>query len=178
MTAGRAAYAALFAVTAALYAVMVGWSLPRIAVAAGGLTPFDLRPGGYSRAEAHAVLAALDSDATAFYLTVQQRLDLAYPGLLALVLAIALWQMTRRWPLALRLAGLTLCAATAGSDWLENARVAAMLRAGPDGLTPALAAAASRATVAKSALGAVAMTLVLGLALIRLWQRARKKPYG
>ncbi|MFC2969266.1 hypothetical protein [Acidimangrovimonas pyrenivorans] len=177
MTRARAAYAAFFAATAALYGAMVGWSLPRIAAAAGGRMPFDMRPAGYTYDDARALLAALDGVTTEFYLDVQQRLDLFYPGMLALALGIALWHLTRRWPLWLRLAGLALCAATAGFDWLENARVAEMLRGGAEALTPEMAAAASRATVVKSALGATAMTLVLALALIRLgqWLRARRK---
>jgi len=152
--------------------------LPRIAAAAGGLTPFDLRPAGYSLAEARAFVTALPPDAARFYMEVQQRLDTAYPALLALMLGIALWQFSRGAPQWQRLAGVALCAATAGFDWLENARVAAMLQAGPEGLTAPLAEAASRATLAKSVLGAAAMTVVLALALARLWQKMRRNRHG
>ena len=72
----RRAVMALFAATIGLYLVMLLWSLPKIAAEAGGLTPFDMRPGGYSLAEARAFLAALSPEGTAFYLGVQHRLDM------------------------------------------------------------------------------------------------------
>ena len=48
---GIATWTAL-AVAACLYATMTLWTLPEIAQAAGGLPPFDMRPGGYDFDEA------------------------------------------------------------------------------------------------------------------------------
>lgn len=178
MTRGRAAYAALLCLTLAVYVVIVGWSLPRIATGAGGLMPFDLRPGGYSFDAARTFLGALDRQTTDFYLDVQQRIDTVYPALLALTLATGIWALTRRAPLWLRLAAVVLCVLGAGFDWLENLRVAALLRAGPEAVTQQMVAAASRATVLKSAASALAMTALLAALVLCGWRNIRRRTNG
>ena len=55
-------YWIVFAVTLAVYGTMLAWSLPTVAASAEGLMPFDMRPGGYSFAEAEAFLAALSAE--------------------------------------------------------------------------------------------------------------------
>jgi hypothetical protein len=51
-------------------------------------------------------------------------------------------------------------------DYLENAAVAAMLRAGADGLTPEMAATANQWTTIKWSLALVGLvTLIIGIAL-------------
>jgi len=176
MKAASVGFWILFVVTLVVYGVMVLWSLPRIAGAAGGLAPFDMRPTGYGFDEAKAFLAALSPDGSVFYLGVQEKLDSVYPALLAATLffAIAALAPARlgiwRWVLAL------IAVPGAVFDYLENAAVSAMLAAGADGLTPAIVASADRWTVLKSAFTAVAMvTLVLFLVgrLVRrlFWRR-------
>lgn len=155
----------LFSLTLATYAAMLGWSLPLIANAAGGLVPFDMRPGGYSFAEASAFLAALSADGAAFYRAVQQRLDLVYPGLLALTLYFAIAALLPR-----RIGGwcwvVAVIALPVGVfDYLENHAVAQMLDAGRSGLTPELVATASQWTVLKATASMVAMSVVLVLLL-------------
>lgn len=114
---------------------MLGWSLPAVSAAAGGRLPFDMRPSGYSFADAQAFLGALRGEGAGFYLNVQQKLDMGYPGLLAatLLLAIAaalprnlgVW----RWILA------TIALPVGLFDYLENHAVAQMVEAGQAGLT-------------------------------------------
>ncbi|RMF41238.1 MAG: hypothetical protein D6754_01455, partial [Alphaproteobacteria bacterium] len=104
MSRPRLLFWALVLATGAVYLAMVLWSLPRITEATGGLMPFDLRPTGYSLAEARAFLAALDPATTRFYLDVQHSLDLIFPALLGatLILAfIALAPARLKLPLAL-----------------------------------------------------------------------------
>ncbi len=126
----------LFAITAALYIVMIAWSLPEVSKAAGGLAPFDIRPHGYSLEEAKAFVAALSPDGKAFYLDVQERLDLFYPALLSATLFFAIYLLVPagwgawRWVLALA------AIPSAVFDYLENHAVAAMLGLGADALTP------------------------------------------
>lgn len=171
----RIAHIALFAATLAIYLVMVLWSLPRIAEGAGGLFPFDLRPGGYSVDDARAFLAAIDAETTAFYLTTQHRLDLLYPALLATSLAAGLIWSWRGWPRWLVGGFILLGVLGAAADYTENARVAAMLRAGPEALTPEMVAAASTASLAKAGLTTLAtLALIVGL-LRRAWRRLRSK---
>lgn len=167
----------LFCVTAAVYGTMLGWSLPTISGAAGGLVPFDMRPGGYDFSEALAFVSALTGAGASFYLDVQQKLDIAYPALISLTLffAIAALLPSRlgrwRWVVA------ALVLPVAGFDYLENHAVAMMIEAGPNGLTADLVATASMWTVLKSSASMLAMTSLLILLVVRtiraafrLWQ--------
>lgn len=161
----------LFGLTLAIYAAMLGWSLPFIASAAGGLVPFDMRPGGYSLAEAYAFLDTLSSDGAEFYLNVQQKLDIAYPGLIALTLLFAIGALlprgfgTWRWVVA------AVALPVGVFDYLENHAVAQMIEAGSRGLTSDLVAKASQWSVFKAGASTVAMSVVL---VLLLWRAAQK----
>lgn len=146
------------AVTLAVYLAMVLWSLPRIADWAGGLAPFDMRPFGYTPAEARAFLAALPEEGRVFYRDVQHRLDLAFPGLMALSLVLAFRRLA---PGVTGLALGLLALAGAGFDYAESAAVSGLLSGEP---TDTDLVAASRLTLAKS----VATTLALSALLILL----------
>ena len=156
------------AATLAVYAVMLGWSLPRLRELSGGLDPFDLRPFGYDAAAARALLAALGPAGRDFYLAVQHGLDTAFPALLAVTLALAYHLLAP--PRAARVLAL-IAVAAAGFDYLENHAVAALLRGGPDGAREAMIAAASRWTQCKSA--AIALALVSLIVLLVMAARRR-----
>lgn len=171
MPSARGLFWLVFAATLGVYLVMLLWTLPAVTAAAGGLVPFDLRPTGYSFDEARAFLAALTPEGTALYRGVQQRLDIAYPALLAatLVMAILMLAPARldrwRWLLAATaLPGMVF-------DYLENAAVARMLDGGAAGLAPGLAAEASRWTLLKSAFSTLAFTVLLVLLALWLFRR-------
>jgi hypothetical protein len=157
----RVLYWSLFAAMLFVYGAMLGWTLPGITEGAGGLPPFDLRLTGYSGDEARAFLAALNAPGRALYLGPQRILDMAYPALLAMVLAGALFRfVAHRW---VRLGLVLVVLGGMVADYRENYLVALML--GHDGAVPeALVIAASRATVIKSGLTGFAM-LALGVAL-------------
>lgn len=161
----------LFSLTLATYAAMLGWSLPFVAAAAGGLVPFDMRPGGYSFAEAAQFFAALSPEGARFYLTVQQNLDIAYPGLLASTLLFALAGLLPRQLGAWRwvMAGISL--PVGGFDYLENHAVAEMIEAGSGGLNTDLVATASLWTMLKAGASTLAMSVVL---ILLLWRAAQK----
>ena len=167
-------YWLIFAAALAVYGTMIFWSLPFIANEAGGPIPFDMRPGGYSLAEAQAFLTALSDQGRLFYLTTQHRLDLIYPALLAFVLTGAGRGLTQNGyrPIAFVIGFAAFLGA--GADYTENMRVAAMLRAAPEALDAALVESASFATLIKSATTTVAMVLVLGLVVLALIRRFRK----
>jgi len=163
----------LFAVTMGIYTVMVVWSLPLITSAAGGLAPFDMRPTGYSETEGRLLLAALDGETRAFYLGTQQRLDLIYPVLLALTLSFAIWHLFRGMPAYLRAVMVVFPILGAAFDYLENARVAVLLRLAEPGVSAGQIAAASQATLFKSGFTIVAMILVVGGlvgAILKRWK--------
>lgn len=162
----------LFAVTLGAYLAMVVWSGPVIIRDTGGLLPFDVRPFGYSEAEARTFLMALSGLGRAFYLGPQQWIDTVFPGLLAVTLGFAIAWVGRDWNGVLR-AGFILAAFLgAGFDYLENHLVANMLRESVADLSGADIAAASQMTVLKYSFDAVAFSgLLVGLAglAIRRW---------
>jgi membrane protease YdiL (CAAX protease family) len=160
----------LFSLTLAIYATMLGWSLPIVASAAGGLVPFDMRPGGYSFADAQAFLNVLSPEGAAFYVDVQQKLDIAYPGLLALTLLFAIAALLPRRIGAWRWAAAMIALPVGVFDYLENHAVAQMIGAGATGLTPEVVAIASQWTVLKAGASTVAMSVVLALLLGRAGQ--------
>lgn len=176
----RTAFWTLFFLTAAIYAVIVGWSLPVISAAADGLAPFDMRPGGYQLEEARAFLQALNAEGADFYRTVQHRLDLFYPPMLALALFLAIVGLAPRqlglWRYVLGAVALPIAA----FDYLENRAIAAMLDAGADGLTEMLVEEATRWTVLKSLATTVSMLLLLlmliAVGAFRLFGRYRRMP--
>lgn len=158
----------------AVYLVIVVWSLPIIAAQAGGLVPFDLRPGGYSFDEAKVFLSALSDEGRAQYEGPQRWLDLAYPALLAGTLGWAAWGLTKAEAEWVRLVLILLIGVGMSFDYLENLHVARMLSAGPEGVSAALVEAASRATVNKALTTTVAMFGILGLLVRRRMRRRRQ----
>lgn len=157
----------------AVYAAMVLYSLPTIQQEAGNLRPFDLRPGGYSLADAGEFLSKISDEGRALYLTVQHRLDLFYPALLAIALGSGLWLMAPeswlgwRWLLAvLPLPGMVF-------DFVENSLVANLLTANPASLDEELVAAASVATIAKSVFTTIAMVVLL--VLLVMWALRKRR---
>lgn len=167
MTAGRRRiFVALLAATAGLYLAMVLWTLPEIGREAGGLAPFDLRPFGYTPAEAEVFLAALSDRGRAVYRGIQHVLDTGFPPALA---AVTIWSVLLLWRGRWRLALVGLAVVGAAADLGENLAVARLL----DGFDPGTAVLASRLTVVKSAASTVVYAAILA-GLIRLaWRRVR-----
>ena len=154
-------YWIVFAVTLAVYGTMLAWSLPTVAASAEGLTPFDMRPGGYSFAEAEAFLTALSAEGVSFYRDVQLRLDIAYPPLLAVTVGWAIWWLLpAHWGLWRALAVLP---AVAGMvfDWMENSAIHGLLQAGTTRLTEQMVSAASFYSQAKAVASTASFTLLI-----------------
>lgn len=155
-----------FLLAGALYATMGLWSGPYLLEEADGLPMFDLRPLGYTYDEARAYLDALSDEGRVFYLTVQQRLDMAFPGLLALSFVAAFQWLLRgsmRWGLS------AVAVLSAGADYLENMRVHGLLIA--DTVTEQMVADASLATLIKSVSVTVCFTALLVLFARAVWNR-------
>jgi len=168
------------AVSLAIWAVMVFWSLAYLRRISGGLQPFDLRPFGYDVTEARAFLAALSQVGRDYYLDIQLSLDNAYPFTYAVSRAVLLlwltipgrlgdWAVPRRARAALA----ALPVVTAACDYVENDAIARMLTAGPQ-VDAETVAWASFWTQAKSLGYFVTDGLAVILAVIafhRWWQR-------
>lgn len=155
------AYWIVFAVTFAVYGTMLAWSLPTVAASAGGLTPFDMRPGGYSYAEAEAFLAALTTEGAAFYRDVQLRLDIVYPPLLAVSVGWAIWWLLppgwgfwRAFAVLPAVGGMIF-------DCMENNAINGLLQVGAAGLTEQMVSSASLYSQAKAMASTVSFLLLL-----------------
>jgi hypothetical protein len=171
----RVLFSICFAAAMAIYVVMILWSLPVITEAAGGLAPFDMRPLGYSLAEAQTFLAAIDPETVKFYRNVQLTLDIFYPALItiSLVLGIYLLLPARfgvwRWVIA------ALPLPIAPFDYLENNLIGMMLTSGPDMLSADLVSTASRWTLLKSSFTTASMLILVALSLWWLVRRIQRR---
>ncbi len=165
---GRRAAILAWILAGAVYAAMLGWTLPTLTTFAGGQPVFDMMPSGYTLAQASELVSALGEDGRAFYLGTQHWLDTAYPPLLAIAFILS-FRLQFHGKTALVL--MAVAAIAAGLDLLENAAVAELLQTEP---TKATVAYASRMTIAKSAMTSLAfIALLVGLGTAG-WRRASK----
>ncbi len=172
MKTGWKIYWLVVALATTNYLVMVLWSLPQVAEMAGGLIPFDMRPAGYSFSDAMAFLNAIGDPGREFYLNTQQRLDLFYPALLAMSVAVPLvhWLPAYLgWPMAV------LAVGAAVFDYLENWAVAAMLVVNSDEVTESVVSTASFYTLAKSVLTTIVLLTLFAVLCVKgiQWLKAR-----
>lgn len=127
-----------------------------------GVRAFDMRPTGYTYADALALISALGEEGRRVYLTMQIPMDTVYPVLLAISSASSLYWLsqsfgqTARWYRAV--AAVAYLAAIA--DYAENGLIVWMLNAGL-GVPQALVTSASLASVSKSILSTVVFTTLL-----------------
>lgn len=160
----------LVAAAVTVYLTMILWSLPKLARMAGGVVPYDLRPLGYTRAGAEALVLALGRDGIQFYLGVQQALDLAYPALFAATLVLAFHRLA---PRERALALSTLAIAGMIFDYAENLLVRVTLEAGLEKLATAPVELASFFTIAKSAATTAALLALSLLVVTAGWRRLK-----
>ncbi len=153
----------ILAATLAAWLSMNLWTVPRIEATAGGLRLLDMRFTGYSYEEVQEFVSAIGDEGAALYLGAQYWLDMVFPPLLGAVIFLFFrWLFPGLPGLVIGIVSLTYVAA----DILENLAVAAILRAGADGLTPEMAATASKWTTAKWGIAIVGLvTLIIGIAL-------------
>jgi hypothetical protein len=140
-----------------------------------GARPFDIRPFGYSYAEARAFLQAIGERGRAYYAFPELTLDMFYPPLYAVSRRLALWWLTmpERAPLprAARYAVVAVPLIMASLDLIENICIAIMLWTWPD-LSHAVVRVSSTATKVKIATGVLTELLMAALAagwVIRTW---------
>ena len=177
MSKGWKIYWVVVAATVTNYLIMVLWSLPLVSEMAGGGVPFDMRPGGYTFDDARVFLTAITDAGRDFYLNTQQLLDLFYPTLFAITVAIPLAHLVPRyWGWA----SAALAIAAGVLDHLENSAVAVMLRVEPDALTEAMVSTASNWTLAKSISTTIALVALLLVLCIKgiAWLKTRQAQAG
>jgi len=177
MSKGWKIYWVFVAATVTNYLTMVLWSLPLVSEMAGGGVPFDMRLGGYTFDEARVFLTVITDAGRDFYLNTQQLLDLFYPTLFAITVAIPLAHLVPRYW------GWTLAALAIGAgvlDHLENSAVAVMLRVEPDALTEVMVSTASNWSLAKSISTTIALLALLVVLCIKgiSWLKTRQPQAG
>ncbi|MDQ2089287.1 hypothetical protein [Marimonas arenosa] len=153
----------------AVWLAMNLWTVPTIEEISGGLRIFDMRFTGYSFDEAQAFLAALGEEGAATYLGLQLWLDWIFPVLLGAVLFLGYRWLYPGWP------GVVIGAVSlfyVATDIYENIAVAAMLRAGAEGLTPEMVVTANRWTTLKWGMAVVGLVMLIVGIVMRL--RARR----
>ena len=134
--------------TMLVFAAMA-WTATRSLTPAPEWSVFDARVLGYDLDYAQGYIAALRiTDGIDVYLGRQRMLDTVFPALLSAVLLVVIWARFRGVA-QMGLGALVLF--YLGADYIENMRVAAMLRTAPDALTQQMVQAASLATVLKYA---------------------------
>lgn len=140
-----------------------------------GVRAFDMRPTGYSYADALALISALGDEGHHIYLSRQIPLDTVYPALLAISSASSLVWLSRSFGSTVRwyraVAAVAYLAATA--DYAENGLIVWMLNAGPN-VPEALVKAASLASMSKSILSTIVLTTLL-IALTELAIRRSRR---
>lgn len=159
-----------------VYIFMVFGSLAEIERITG-FRAFDMRPTGYSYADALTLISALGEEGRRVYLSMQIPLDTVYPALLAISSASSLYWLSQSFGSTARwyrtLANAAYLAAIA--DYVENGLIVWMLNAG-FGVPEALVAAASLASVSKSIFSTVVFTgLLVALAEFAM-RRIRQRP--
>ena len=147
-----------------VYILMVFGSLADIERITG-VRAFDMRPTGYSYADALALISALGDEGRRVYLTMQIPLDTVYPALLAISSASSLYWLsksfgsTARWYRAVA----PVAYLSAIADYAENGFIVWMLNADL-GVSEALVKAASLASVGKSIFSTIVfITLLIAL---------------
>lgn len=136
--------------------------LPQLATLSAQGTPFDLRPFGYSIAEARAYVAQLSPAGLALYLGPVRLDDSIFPILLMVALMLPLRGRGQAWFLPALAYGL--------ADLGENIAVARILRAGSEMAASDVLTASTLTEVKFAGFG-----LALVLALWSLWQKWRQR---
>jgi hypothetical protein len=166
--------AVLLVASGLLWAVMFFGPLAHLTHLAGGLKPFDLRPKGYSYADARAFLEAIGEEGRRYYASPELVIDTLYPPLYALSRGLALWWLTMPGrvredplPLNVRYALVAVPILMASLDLFENGCIALMLWTWPE-LSHGVVEVSSLATRVKIMAGVLTEALMGALAVIWL----------
>jgi len=168
---------ALLVASGLVWAMMFFGPLTHLSRLAGGVSPFDIRPMGYSYDEAYAFLNAIGEQGRRYYANRELVLDMFYPPLYATSRVLALWWLTMPgrlrdipMPLSWRYALIAVPIIMAGLDVAENGCIARMLRTWPD-LSHDLVHVSSFATRMKMIAGVLTELLMAVLATLWLVRR-------
>lgn len=153
--------------TIAYFAYIQIFILPSILADSGGFVPLDAAITGYTAAEAKAFFLAIQASGNTSFAAFHAFDDMIFPMLYGVTLALALWIITAGWSKTIRiiLAAAPLTATVV--DYLENAKIIAMLEMDAAKIPKSLADAASSMTTTKYTL----IGISIGIIVIILAQR-------
>ena len=161
-----------------MWAVMFFGPIAHFSRLAGGASPFDIRPMGYSYDEAYAFLNAIGEQGRRYYANRELLLDMFYPPLYAISRGLALWWLTMPGACAMRRcrsAGVTPSLHFRSSwralIWLKMATSRECCRHGPI-LSHDLVHVSSSATRMKMIAGGMTELLMAMLAILWLVRRS------
>jgi len=168
---------ALLVASGLVWAVMFFGPLAHLSRLAGGASPFDIRPMGYSHDEAYAFCSAIGEQGRRYYANRELLLDTFYPPLYAISRGLALWWLTMPGrlrdapvPLSWRYVLIAVPIIMASLDVVENGCIARMLRTWPI-LSHDLVQVSSLATRMKMIVGVLTELLMAVLAILWLARR-------
>lgn len=151
----------LFALTMAVYSLMLLYTIPKVESFAPGIALFDLSPTGYSYQHTITLLESLGEAGRNVYLFQQLPVDFIYPGLFAFSYSLLLtWLFAKSFEVNSRIFSLALIPALGGLfDYLENISIIVLINSFPN-ISQNLVGIASTFTLLKSAFTTVFFILL------------------
>ncbi|MCF6305225.1 MAG: hypothetical protein L3J33_07635 [Rhodobacteraceae bacterium] len=154
--------------TIAHFAYIQVFILPTVLADSGGYVMLDTAITGYTAVEAKAFFQAIQASGNTSFAAFHAFDDRVFPMLYGLTLALALWIITDGWSKAIRII-LVLVALTASvADYLENAKIIAMLEMDAAKIPKSLADAASTTTITKYTLIGISVGIIIVILTQRL----------
>lgn len=151
-----------------VYGIMVGLTLPLIQTEASGLTPFDLRPTGYSVEASKQFISSLSERGLDVYRFIQLPLDFIYPLLLGIFAYLTLDKLLMGLKLhSLRWISLSVIV----FDYLENIGIYFMLET----QSVQVIKISSLMSVLKALSTSLVLTLLMLLCIYKVVKRINKK---
>ena len=162
-----------FIPTAAVYSIMLLYTIPQVVQYAPGMKLFDLSPTGYSFVYALELLRTLGVNGRNLYLYQQLPMDFIYPGLFAVSCCLLLsWLFAKSLRANSRMFYLCFVPVVAGMfDYLENIGIIRMLTSYPN-IAESHVSITSSMTVLKNGFNTVFFLLLL-LGVILFIKRKR-----
>ena len=166
----------LFSITMVVYLTILFYSIPKVVTSAPEMKLFDVSPSGYTAEYAISLLNAIGPEGRDLYLSLQLPLDFIYPGLFIVSYSLLFaWLLKKNYGLESKAYYALYLPILAGLfDYTENVLIIIMLKAYPN-LDSGLVAAASLATIIKSVLSSIFMTLLILSIIQVIWKSIFKK---
>ena len=166
----------LFSINMVVYLGILFYSIPKVLTSAPEMKLFDVSPSGYTSEYAISLLNAIGPEGWDLYLSLQLPLDFIYPGLFIISWPLVFaWFLKKNYSLESKVYYALYIPILAGLfDYAENVLIIMLLKTYPD-LGSGLVSAASIATIIKSILSSIFMTLI-SLSIIQIiWKSVFKK---